>query len=227
LDRSKWSVMTTATTGFSHAWECYVDDPSTVSVSGGALQLTARKLAEPVACGTLFQTQYLSGMVHTKSSFAQTYGRFEARIKFPAGSGITSSWWMWPRDMAYGKQSGEIDIAEHFGSHSDYVSPNVHIKDDGVERGKAAYCKVSGPQSGFHTYAVEWLPLGGFRFLYDGAVCMTFADWDPGDPLAYPQPFDKPFFLLLTTALGWGENSVSDATPFPATMQVDYVRAWR
>ncbi|HEX2128776.1 MAG TPA: glycoside hydrolase family 16 protein [Solirubrobacterales bacterium] len=226
LDRSKWSVMTTASSGFSHAFECYVDDRSTVNVANGSLNLTARKLSSPAPCGYLFSSPYQSGMVHTKSSFAQTYGRFEARIKLPTGRGLHGAWWMWPRDMAYGKQSGEIDIAEHYGAYPDIVSPYVHINDDGVQRGKGAYCNLATAESGFHQYVVEWLPLVGFRFIYDGNVCMTFNNWDPGAPLSYPQPFDKSFFLNLTLAMGWGVNSVDSTTPFPATMSVDYVRAW-
>jgi beta-glucanase (GH16 family) len=228
LNRSKWSVMLTAQSGFSHAYECYVDDPSTVSVANGSLRLTARKLESPGWCGSLFQTPYVSGMVHTKDAFSQTYGRFEARIKFPTGTGFHSAWWMWPRDMAYGSQSGEIDIAEHYGAYPTIVSPYIHINDDGAERGQGAYCDVAGAETGFHTYTVEWLPSGAFKFIYDGKTCMTFSGWNPGDPLTSPQPFDQPFFLVLTQALmGWGENAVTADSPFPATTQVDYVRAWK
>jgi beta-glucanase (GH16 family) len=226
LDRTNWSVLTTETSGFSHAFECYIDDPSTVSVATGSLRLTARRVAVPQWCGSRFVTHYQSGMVHTMDTFAQAYGRFEARIRFPRGRGFHSAWWMWPRDMAYGTRSGEIDVAEHFGAYPSVVSPYVHIKDGGTERGKGAYCTVWGNESGFHKYAVEWTPLG-FKVLYDGRTCMTFASWDPGESLTYPQPFDQPFFLMLTLALqGYGPNAVTSGTPFPATMYVDYVRGW-
>jgi beta-glucanase (GH16 family) len=228
LNRSKWSVMTTAQSGFSHASECYVDDPSTVSVARGSLRLAATQLATPAWCGSLFQTPYQSGMVHTKFSFAQTYGRFEARIRFPGGLGIHSAWWMWPRDMTYGHMSGEIDIAEHYGAFPSIVSPYVHAKDLlGGDRGQGEYCDVDDPEGKFHTYAVEWLPLGGMRFLYDGKICMAFDRWDPGIPLSYPQPFDQPFFLVLTQALmDFGTNALTPTTALPAAMYVDYVRAW-
>jgi beta-glucanase (GH16 family) len=227
LDRDRWSVMTTATSGFSHAWECYVDDPANVSVDGGALRLTSTKSSKAENCGSLFTSPYRSGMVFSKDKFSQAYGRFEARIRFPTGIGFTSSWWLWPQDMAYGRQSGEIDIAEHFGSHPQIASPYVHIiGPDGEGRGRGEYCNVADPEGGFHTYALEWDPLGKLVFLYDGVTCMTFDQWDPGAPLTYPQPFDKEFFLNLTLAHGWPPNAVSDSTPFPATMAVDYVRAW-
>ncbi|HEX2129300.1 MAG TPA: glycoside hydrolase family 16 protein [Solirubrobacterales bacterium] len=224
LDRSRWAVMETARTGFSHAYECYVDEPETVSVGDGLLSLTAHKRPEGNLCGA-YPTPYVSGMVHTQGLFSQTYGRFEARIKFPEGSGLHGAWWMWPQDMAYGRQSGEIDIAEHWGMFPNIVSPYAHIiGPQGEERGKGAYCLVADPEGSFHTYAVEWTPPGRMEFLYDGETCMTFENWNPGEPLAYPQPFDQPFFMILTMALQFG--AVDDNTPFPATMNVDYVRAW-
>jgi beta-glucanase (GH16 family) len=225
LDRTKWGVMTTVGSGFTHADECFIDDPQTVAVASGSLRLTAAKLAAPIPCQQL-ETPYVSGMVHTRSTFAQTYGRFEARIKFPRGAGFHSAWWMWPRDGVYGAASGEIDIAEHYGSVPTLVSAFVHIKNGGTDRGKGTYCRVAFNERGFHRYAVEWLPLGGFKFIYDNRVCMTFDGWDPGEPLVYPQPFDQPFFMILTLALGLGTNAVSEDTRFPATMSVDYVRAW-
>jgi beta-glucanase (GH16 family) len=224
LDRTNWSVLETQNTGFSHGYECYVDDPSTVDVANGSLRLTARRLASPKKCGLLFPTRLQSGMVHTKDTFAQAYGRFEARIRFPRGTGFHSAWWMWPRDMAYRSQSGEIDIAEYWGTYPTFVSPYVHIKDGLIDRGDGHYCTVSQPTGSFHKYTFEWSPLGGMEFSYDGVPCWTFSDWNPGAPLVYPQPFDQPFFMLLTLALQFG--AVLDPASFPATMYVDYVRAW-
>jgi hypothetical protein len=43
-----------------------------------------------------------------------------------------------------------------------------------------------------------------------------------------PAPFDQPFFILLTQALGVGTNQFDPATtPLPATTSVDYVRVWK
>jgi hypothetical protein len=51
--------------------------------------------------------------------------------------------------------------------------------------------------------------------------------WNPAAPLVKPQPFDQPFFINLTQALGIGANLFDPATtPLPATTQVDYVRVW-
>jgi hypothetical protein len=51
-------------------------------------------------------------------------------------------------------------------------------------------------------------------------------NWKP--LLAKPAPFDQPFFLALTQALGIGGNAFNPATtPLPATTQIDYVRIWQ
>jgi hypothetical protein len=46
--------------------------------------------------------------------------------------------------------------------------------------------------------------------------------------LVKPQPFDQPFFVALTQALGQNGNAFDpNTTPLPATTQVDHVRVWR
>jgi beta-glucanase (GH16 family) len=227
LDPGRWEAVTTAAAGFSQAGECYVDDPSHIKVGDGVLTLTATKLPSPAPCGPI-TSQYQSAMITTKASFAQTYGRFEVRAKLPEGSGFQSAFWLYPRDLAYENRSGEIDVAESFGARPDVVSPHIHLLDaNGVDRGQGAYCDVSNSGGSFHTYAVEWLRSEGFRFVYDGVPCMTVSGWDPGTPLAAPQPFDQPFYMLLQLALGYGGNAVTISTPFPATYVIDYVRAWK
>jgi beta-glucanase (GH16 family) len=164
-------------------------------------------------------------MVFSKDRFAQAYGRFEVRAQLPSGAGFQPALWMYPQELAYGDRSGEIDIAESFGT-PDLVSPHLHLHDAaGVDHPEGAYCHVAGASHGFHTYAVEWSP-GGFRFLYDGTLCWTVHRWDTGPPLSPPQPFDRPFFVLLQLGLGYGPNAPSPTTRFPGVLKIDYVRAW-
>lgn len=79
--------------------------------------------------------------------------------------------------------------------------------------------------SAFHSYVAEWSPTS-FTIKYDGAICMVH-NWNPAAPLLGSAPFDQPFIVALTQALGVGENAFDPATtPLPATTQVDYVRVW-
>jgi beta-glucanase (GH16 family) len=165
-------------------------------------------------------------MIFSKDRFAQTYGRFEVRGKLPPGTGFQPALWMYSQDLAYGDRSGEIDLAESFGT-PDLVSPHIHMHDAAdVDHSKGAYCHVANASDAFHTYALEWLP-NEFRFLYDGVPCMIVRNWHPAPPLVAPQPFDKPFFILLQLGLGYGANAPSDSTNFPASLVIDYVHAWR
>jgi beta-glucanase (GH16 family) len=226
LDPAKWQAVATATTGFTQAsHECYVDDPANVKVSGGLVTLTATRLASPVPCGQL-TTPYESGMISSKDRFAQTYGRFEVRAKLPAGTGFQPALWMYPQELAYGDRSGEIDIGESFGA-PDTVSPHIHMHDaTGTDHPQGTDCHVANASGAFHTYTVEWEPTE-FRFLYDGVPCLTLSHWKPPPPFVAPRPFDRPFFMLLQQGLGYGPNAPGAATPFPGSLQIDYVRAWR
>jgi beta-glucanase (GH16 family) len=228
LNAANWTPLTTATTGFSVAGECYVDDRSHVSVGSGYLTLTATRSSLPQTCMPWYSTPYRNGMVTSRDQFAQTYGRFEIRAKVPVGTGLQPAFWMWPRDMAYGDRSGEIDVAEWYGVYPDLVVPTLHMHDAlGLDQTKTTYdCHISAVDKGFHTYAVEWKPIS-FTFLYDGEPCLTVSNWDPGAPLTAPQPFDQPFFMILQQALGWFPNAVAPSTPFPARFVIDYVRAWQ
>jgi hypothetical protein len=80
--------------------------------------------------------------------------------------------------------------------------------------------------SQFHSYVVEWTTQT-ISIIYDGTVC-TIDNWNPALPLWKPQPFDQPFIVALTQALGLGANGFDPATtPLPATTEVDYVHVWK
>lgn len=79
-------------------------------------------------------------------------------------------------------------------------------------------------QGQFNTYAVDWAP-GTITIEENGKTCLT--DNYQATGLDSPAPFDQPFIIALTQALGSGANVfVPLVTPLPATTQVDYVRAW-
>jgi beta-glucanase (GH16 family) len=232
VNSSKWVPATTASTGVTYG-ECFVDSPNNIRVSDGTLKLTVRKEAEPFVCKNPngdFTTQYTSGWLTGWSKFSQTYGRFEIRAAFPAAktAGLHSALWLWPVDPnKYGSwpASGEIDIAEFYTAYPDRVIPYVHYEGDALDPNATNnYCFVERPED-FHTYVVEWTPQT-ITVLYDGKACIV-DDWKP-TTLTKPAPFDHPFFLNLTQALGsYGNKYDESTTPLPATMTIDRVRVWK
>ena len=232
LDPMKWGVVQTSVSGFRSGGECYVDKPDNVAVSGGQLDLTVRAFENKFACLSPVDgwiTRYTSGMVSTAKRLSQTYGRFEIRARFigPKTTGIQSAIWLWPTEKFYGAwpKSGEIDIAEFYTSHPDRVIPFVHYASSSYDPTVTnTRCFVDRPEE-FHLYAVDWTPQA-ITITIDGKVCVS-TGWDLSAPLKNPAPFDRPFHLNLTQALGIGQNAfVPGTTPLPASLQVDHVRVW-
>jgi beta-glucanase (GH16 family) len=234
LDGSKWLVQETAASGFTHGGGCFVNSPGNVSVSGGMLRLTARKEAAPFTCKDpvhgSFSTQYTSASVSTFDRFSQTFGRFEVRAKLAPVfvKGLQTSFWLWPDDATrYGgwPLSGEIDFAEIYTQYPDRAIPYIHYHPATIDWNVTNnYCLINDI-SQFHTYAVEWTA-DTITILYDGKTCLV-DDWDPAG-LVKPAPFDHPFMVALTQALGSTTNAFDPAvTPLPATTHVDYVRVWK
>ena len=233
LDPSKWVIQQTAVTGFKSGLTCFTDSSKNIRVSFGKLQLTASTLKGPFVCNSPygnFTTKYTGGMIGTKTKFSQAYGRFEVRAKYPnvRKPGVHGGFWMLPVDNTYGAwpASGEIDIAEWWSVDPTLAMPSLHFngRDYNVDSGWD--CRVTDP-SNYHTYTVEWLPTG-FTFFIDGKPCFTRTP-TPDEPLVAPQPFDRPFSMILNMGVGTpsGTNTVSSETPLPATYWVEYAKAWR
>ena len=83
---NNWVPQVTAASGYVNgATACYVDNPDTISVSGGYLNLTALQVA-PFTCedgSNSFTTSYEAGMVSTNGLFDQTYGASRSAPSFP------------------------------------------------------------------------------------------------------------------------------------------------
>lgn len=231
LDGAKWFVPTTAATGFHSGAECFVLSPNNIAESGGVLSLTVRKEAAPFTCKTptgSYTTQYTSGTVNTLGRFSQAYGRFEIRAMFPPAAtvGLQESLWLLPRFTKYGgwPTNGEIDIAEQYSQYPDRAIPYVHYSPVGGVDPNATnnFCLITPNQ--FHTYVLQWTT-STISITFDGRTCINDS-WNPAAPLVKPAPFDQPFLIALTQALGVNANAVTDATQLPATTQIDYVRVW-
>jgi beta-glucanase (GH16 family) len=235
LDTKQWTPITTAGSGYiSGLTACFMDSPNNISVGNGYLSLTARQETAPFFCKMPFGgffTQYTSGTVSTYGLFSQTYGRFDVRAKLPPATiaGLQSSFWLVPQALT---PPSEIDIAENYSEYPTLAIPTIHYSYDPGTVNAANNTNVTTNYSctidptQFNDYVVEWTPTT-ISMIYHGKPCLV-DHWIASSPLTGNQPFNQPFFINLTQALGvWTNNFNPWITPLPATTEIQYVRGWK
>jgi beta-glucanase (GH16 family) len=226
-DQAKWVVETGGHGWGNHELEYYTQRAENVQQQNGNLVITARQ--EKFSGPDGVTREYTSARLKTAGQFTQTYGRFEARIKIPAGQGIWPAFWMlganigqvpWPA-------CGEIDIMENIGGEPSTVHGSMH--GPGYSGGNPLTGVFTLPAGrrfadDFHVFAVEWEP-NVVRFYADDALYETRT---PADlPAGTHWVYEHPFFLLLNVAVGGDWPGSPDQTSiFPQTMLVDYVRVY-
>ncbi len=229
LDTSKWSYETGS--GHNNEKQYYTKD--NVTVSDGTLKITAKE--ESVS-----GYKYTSGRIETitetgEALFATKYGKIEARIKMPAGTGLWPAFWMQPVDNAYGgwPLSGEIDIMEARGRLLNEVNGTIHF---GEKRpfnrslGGSYELPSSTDITDYHVYGVEWRE-NLIIWYVDGVEFFRTSNWytmSDGVVAEYPAPFNKEFYLILNLAVGGDYDSgrTPSSSELPRTMEVDYVRVY-
>ena len=225
-DPSKWSIETSGGGFGNRELESYTDRPENVQQRDGNLVITARK--ESFTGADKIQRDYTSGRLQTKGHFAQTYGRFEARMQLPSGKGIWPAFWLLAEngDTVHWPACGEIDIMEAIGDpHTIYST--VHGPGYSGKNGISAKFPLPTSQATddeFHVYAVDWAP-EVMRFFFDDHL---IAERTPKDlPAGARWVYDHPFFILFDLAVGgnWPGNP-NEQTVFPQRILVDYVRVY-
>lgn len=195
-------------------------------VSGGVLTMAARPLSSAVRAAVAKDVlrlpvaqrydaynkiAYSSGMISTRDAFAQKYGYFEIRARWSGGRGIWPAFWMLPAD---GSWPPEIDVMEAHGDKPGIVFQSLHSK---VQKPVTREVRVVGDAGAYHRYGVLWLP-GRLDFFVDGAKTAT---------MPTTSDLTKPMYLVANLAIGgYWSGFPNQATTFPATMQIDYIRVW-
>ena len=233
LDSSKWSCQ--IGNGYN-GWGNYEKQYYTaenVSVSDGTLKITAKEEEKN-------GFNYTSARIRTVTDngqvlFATKYGKIEARIKLPAGTGLWPAFWMMPVDSEYGSWplSGEIDIMEARGRELDEVHGTIHFGE------KRPFNKNIGDSytfdngtdiTDYHVYSVEWTENSIIWYVDDVEYFRT-SNWytmTDGVVAEYPAPFNQEFYLILNMAVGgtYDSHKVPTSDVLPGTMEVDYVRVY-
>lgn len=227
LDTANW-VPLDRQNSFNNEKQYY--RPEQVTVSNGHLQITA--INEPMG-----RKRFRSGLITSKARYGP--GRFEARIDLPATRGMWPAFWLNANQVSW-PQGGEIDIMENKGSQPAITSSAFHWQKD---RGPCCanwhfvvheYSAKSGAMpvdftAGFHTYTAEWdknpsANVNEIRFYVDGNLHFTVDEASTMSDVNFATAKN----IILNLAVGGDfDGDPSDATVFPQTMLVDYVRVWR
>ena len=232
LDPTRWSYRATGTRFDGDL------TPDAVSVGNGVLTIKTYTEAG----------EHHSGMISTQrrgsAGLEQTYGTFEARVKFHSSPGQWSAFWL--QSPTIGSPLGdpasagvETDIAEHRVLCEPVPSPATCAAGedisnrtqraliwDGYGSDRKASVKLSDPLAGlgndsWHTFALRWTPTE-MTFYYDGA-----AIWSTSGPISRRSQYIilssevGRFFAGAIPAAGYGSRETSSTN-----MQVDYVRVW-
>jgi beta-glucanase (GH16 family) len=163
----------------------------------------------PALRARLDRQPYVSGVISSQPSFAQLYGYFEMRAKLPPGKGLWPAFWLLPKD---GSWPPEIDVLEA-------VSDPTHIYSTVHSTTKPATgVEVRVASDVFHTFAVSW----------DKSRVEWFVDNRSIGAVPTPADMHKPMYMVANLAVGGDWPGAPDKTTvFPATLSIDFIRAYR
>ena len=170
---------------------------------------------------------HTSARLLTQGKWDWTYGRFEARIKVPEGSGLWPAFWMLGADIGTvgWPQCGEIDIMEYVGRLPKEVYGTIHGPNySGGDSYGDTQSFSNNVADEYHVYAVEWQE-NQILWYVDG---INYHSATPEDLGANEWVFDHNHFILLNMAIGGNFGGTLDpSVSFPRQMWVDYVRVYQ
>jgi beta-glucanase (GH16 family) len=183
------------------------------TASNGVLTLHAAPASTAIS-QALGGYKYTSGQINTYHSFSQEYGYFEMKAQLPAGQGLWPAFWLMPTD---GSWPPELDVMEVLGNDPTKLYTTVHTDQTGSHTMSTQGKVVGDMSSGYHTYGVDW-EADKITFYFDGKEVYQ---------VATPADMHKPMYMMANLAVGGNWPGDADAsTPFPANMNIDYIRAW-
>jgi beta-glucanase (GH16 family) len=197
----------------------FLDKDTVALINDGTLKITAFKRE--------YQgNQYISARINTKKSWL--YGKFEARLKVPAGKGGWPAFWMLPQNFQAWPLDGEIDIMEYVGYDPHVIHGTVHTQaynhSIGTQKGQST--KVNTAETEFHIYSMEWTK-NKIEIFVDGKSYFIFNNDGKNNKSTWP--FNAPFYLKLNLAVGgnWGGQQGIDESTYPQVYEIDYVRVYQ
>jgi beta-glucanase (GH16 family) len=190
-------------------------------VENGILTIEAHKQ-------TMGSKGYTSARLVGKNKADFKYAKIDIRAKVTGGLGAWSAIWMLPTHNTYGNwpKSGEIDIMEHVGFERDSIfgPPHTEAFNGMIFTQKSGGIEILDSEDEYYTYTIDWKE-DRIDWYVNEHHYHTFHK--AKDHFAY-WPFDQKFHLILNLAIGgnWGGKHGVDASIWPRTMEIDYIRVY-
>lgn len=146
------------------------------------------------------------------SRYAQTYGRWEARMRSDPGAGYSATAFLWPLHMGE-PEFAEIDFAEILGADRRSGGLFIHHGKDDQQVQRTIHADFTK----WHTVAVDWLP-DHVTFWMDGKKSWTYQG------AFLPKQAQMQLYLRNEMRAGFHRTA---KTPQRVTMQVDWIRVYR
>ena len=244
LDRNVWSVEVNADGGGNNELQYYCEEGVSLGVEPTTgkhcLILTAKK--EQAG-----ERDCTSGRVNTKGKMYYTFGKIEARIKFPqTANGLWPAFWQmgnnfdqvgWPR-------CGETDIIEMghqnafaAGTQDRFFNGAMHVGRawDAVWHDAQDATWYYSLQDTFHIVTMIWTPTSIDMYMDQVATPYFHADLEPNEDADYNRQlvFGKPNFIIANLAVGGnfpGIDNISGVTALangPRAMYIDWIRIYQ
>ncbi len=227
LDPATWTVEHSTFGDGNSELQCYT--PEQVSIESGHLVLTAEN--RQVQCPNGNIRAQTSGMLRTRALTLSPGQAIEWRVKLtPADEVNQQGLWpaVWSSSWAGGgwPTGGEWDGFEVMTANSpDRVSFGIHFSDQGGQHDKKAR-EVYGDRfsDDWHDFRFDYGLDGTLVWYMDGVE--THRVTEASTLQGYPAPFDQTMTeLRINLALG-GNPGPLNPLALPATLEVDYIRAW-
>ena len=198
--------------------------------------LAAAGAPNGVTSGRLFT----ANTANTAFMFSTQYGRIEAQVVLPAGSGNQGVWpafWMLGTNIAAinWPSCGEMDIMEYIGAANETQIYSTLHGQAYANEGLGVRDTLSGGWGGTRIFGAIWSP-NQISFYVDeitniyGTISaddiMADQSWVNGGLAAWP--FNNPMFIILDLNVGGPfPGNVSSATTYPQVFQVNYVNVYQ
>ena len=240
LDGNAWNIEVNGNGGGNNELQYYT--AGNISVSGGALKITAKR-------ENYGGKAFTSGRLNTMGKVAFKHGIVQASIKLPqTANGLWPAFWLMGNDMNDGiswPYCGEIDVLEAGGMNGISTGTQDRFFISALHWGP--YVDGQHPMYSTSTTADYSIQDGNFHLftmVWDEAKISMYLDDietpyfemninDKSQQNSAGNYFHKRFFLLLNVAVGGTIPGIYDAGGITAlnngtkTMEVDYVRVYQ